>query len=181
MLRIPAGLLALGLVLPDLGATSAAADGNGLVLLGLFQKTCAQRPALPTTLQRLAKAAGFESEHTITAEMESGANLDIVYFAKLVQGAATVKMSAYFSGSRDAPVVNCSTSTTGVNAKDLATAVEAAEHVASPSTQVSNDGAVVRLKWTFGSGDANDWLEMSSRRDEPRLAGLNLSYQVRKP
>jgi hypothetical protein len=177
MLRIP-----VGLVLLSLGAVPAAADGRGLALLGAFEQTCGQRPALPTVLQRLAKAVGFESQDgDIRPDLERGDKLDVTYFAKLVQGEATFGLSACFSGSTDAPEVTCSMGAIDANAKDLAAAVEAAEHVASPDTAVSKDGALVTLKWTFGAANRSDWLEMRARRDEPRRTGLTLSYQVRKP
>ncbi|OAF14213.1 hypothetical protein AYJ54_42365 [Bradyrhizobium centrolobii] len=177
MLRIPVCLLFLGL-----GAISAAADDNGLALLDFFEKTCARRPALPTTLQRLAKAAGFESEHgDLTPDMESGDELDLIYFAKLVRGAATFKLDAYFSGSRGAPSVSCTMTTSGVNGQDLAPAIEAAEEVTSPGTEFSKDGVIGKLNWTFGAAGGNDRLEMTFRRDEPRRTYLNLTYQIRKP
>jgi len=177
MLRIPICLMLLGL-----GAIPAAAADNGLALLGLFEKTCAQRPALPTALQRLAKAAGFESEHgDITPDMESGDKLDLIYWATLVRGAATFKLNAYFSGRRDAPSVSCTAATIGVNGQDLVAAIEAAEKVTSPSTELSKDGAFSRLKWTFGAAGGNDSLDLSFRRDEPRRTSLNLTYQIRKP
>ncbi len=175
ILGIPVCLLFLGL-----GAGSAAADDKGLALLDLFEKTCARRPALPTALQHLAKAAGFENEHgDLTPDMESGDELDLVYFAKLERGGATFKLDAYFSGSRGAPSVSCTMAASGVDGKDLAPAIEAAEKVASPVIEFSNDGVIGRLKWTVGGADRNDRLEMAFRRNEPHRTSLNLTYQIR--
>jgi len=172
----------LCLLLLCLGAAPAAADDNGLALLAFFEKTCAQRPALPTALQRLAKAAGFASEYgDIAPDAESGEKLDLIYWAKLELGAATFKLSAYFSGDRNATSVSCTIATVGVNGHDLVPAIEVAEKVASPSTELSQDGLFGRLKWKFGAADGNDRLELSFRRDEPRRTSLNLSYQIRKP
>jgi hypothetical protein len=177
MLRAPICLLLLGL-----GACRDAADDNGLALLGFFEKTCAWRPALPTALQQLAKAAGFASEYgDVTPDTESGDKLDLLYFAERVQDAAAFKLNAYFSGSRDAPLVICAIATVGVNGQDLAPAIEAAEKVASPATENSNDGAFGALKWAIGAAGGDDWLELRFRRDEPRRTSLTLSYQIRKP
>lgn len=173
--------VSLGLLLLVLAATPAAADGRGLALLGVFEQTCGQRPALPTQLQRLAQAAGFASDNgDIRPDQETGDKLDVIYFAKLVQGEATFSLSAYFSGIIVAPVVSCSIGTIGADAKDLAAAVEATEHVTSPVAEVSNDGAMSMLKWTFGVAKS-DWLELRARRDSPRRVSVALSYQVRKP
>jgi hypothetical protein len=175
MWRLPLCLLFLGL-----GAVTAAAEDNGLALLDVFDKTCARRPALPTALQRLAKAAGFESEHgDITPGMESGDKIDLLYFANLVRGAVTFKLDAYFSGSRDAPTVSCSMATSGVNGQDLAPLIEAAKNVTSPSIEISKDGVFGRLIWTAGA-DGDDRLAMTFRRDEARRASLSLTYQIRK-
>src|SRR5262249_25462757 len=152
-LRVPICLLLLGL-----GACHDAADDNGLALLGFFEKTCARRPALPTVLQHLAKAAGFASEYgDVTPDMESGDKLDLLYFAERVQDAAPFKLNAYFSGRSDAALVICTIATVGVNAQDLAPAIEAAEKVTSPGTEYSNDGASGAMKWAIGAADGDDW------------------------
>ena len=111
--------------------------------------------------------------------MESGDKIDLIYGARLELGALSFSLISYFTGSRGAPWVSCSITTTGVNGQDLAPAIEAAEKVTSPSAEFSQDGVVGHLKWTFGAADGNDRLEMIFRRDERRLAALNLTYQIR--
>src|SRR5262245_15208586 len=64
----------------------AAEEDNGPLLVDLFARTCALRPALPSELERIASKLGFVSEGgAITADMERGPRIDILYSAKLMK------------------------------------------------------------------------------------------------
>ncbi|MBR0757643.1 hypothetical protein JQ604_36160 [Bradyrhizobium jicamae] len=171
-----AGLAALAFA----GAAVAEED-HGPVLVDLFAKTCALRPALPSELDRLASGLGFvNTAGPIKPDMERGPNIEIVYFAKLVQRGETVSINAYFTGPLDGPTVNCALNTVGVSPEALPGLVEKSLKVHQRTEKPADDNGRIVANWRFGATDDGDTLETWTRRDPPRSAAINLAYRGRK-
>src|SRR5215469_6349972 len=119
MVRVAfAGLAMLALA----GAAAVAAqEDNGPALVDLFARTCARRLALPSEIERLASGLGFVSEGgRISADMERGPRIDILYTARLTKQGANVGLTAYFDGPPDGLSVTCALTAVDVSADALA-------------------------------------------------------------
>jgi hypothetical protein len=169
-----AGLVLLALV----GATSAEED-NGSTLVDLFAKTCARRPGLPSDMALIAAELGFVQDGgPITAEMQAGPQIDIVYTARLMKrGEKVASISAYFSGPANGPTVSCAVSAFNVSAEALPALIERSLKVRDRTDEPAPDDNRIRAKWRLGAAADADTLEMWTRRNPPRLASLNIAYR----
>lgn len=176
MIRLAlAGLAMLAL------AGTAAAEDNSALLVDLFAKICAPKPALPSQVERIATGLGFVSDGgPITAEMERGPKIDILYMAQLIRrGERLGSMSAYFAGPDDGPEVSCSVSAVGVSADALPSLVEKSLKARERTDKPSKDENLRLASWRFGTG-SGDTLDMSVWRTPPRRASISISYFAHK-
>lgn len=176
MWRTPVCALLLGL-----SAAPAAANDNGPALLSVFERTCGQRPALPTILQQSARAAGFDDgQLDLAPEMKTPEKLNVTYFAKLDLDGVHFILNALFVDENGALYVTCDLSAPGVD-EDVIAAIETAEKVSLPHIEVRNDGATSVLNWPSADGDPVIGLKLRTQRDEPRHALLTLGYKLPRP
>lgn len=171
-----AGLAVLALV-----DAATAAEDNGPTLVDLFAKTCALRPALPSEMERIGSALGFVSRGSaITAEMESGPSIDILYSARFTQRGENIGLTAYFDGPADGPTVTCSLSVTGVSAEVLPGLIETSLDARNRTEKPAVDDNRLLLSWSVGTAEDGDALEISARRDASRRASIALKYRGRQ-
>ena len=169
-----------GLAMLALVSAAAAEEDHGPVLVDLFARTCALRPALPSELESTATGLGFVGDGRISAEMEGGPNIDIVYSARLEKWGENVGISAYFSGPIDGPTVICSLTSRGVSADALPDLIEKALNAHDRTEKAANDGNRLLASWRTGAAGDGDTLEMSSWRTSPRLTSIKIEYRGRK-
>ncbi|WP_128924315.1 hypothetical protein [Bradyrhizobium guangxiense] len=170
-----------GLALLALAGAAGAEEDNSALLVDLFAKICAPKPARPSQVERIAASLGFVSDgRPITAEMERGANIDILYAAKLARrGERLGSMTAYFTGPDDGPSVSCTVSAVGVSADALPGLIETSLKARERTDKPSNDGNHRLAIWRVGSG-SGDTLEMSVWRTAPHRASININYDATK-
>jgi hypothetical protein len=160
------------------GAASAEED-NGPTLVDLFAKTCARRPGLPSDMALLAAELGLVKDGgPITAEMQAGPEIDVVYMARLMKrGEKVASISAYFSGPANGPTVSCAVSAVNVSAEALPGVIEKSLKVRDRTDEPAADDDRRRAKWHLGAAADADTLEMWTRRNPPRLASINIEYR----
>lgn len=161
-----------------LAGAAAAEDDNTALLVDLFAKTCALKPALPSQIERTATGIGFVSDSPITSEMERGPRIDILYMAKLIRrGEKLGSMTAYFAGPDDGPSVTCTVTATGVSADALPGLIETSLKARERTAKPSNDDNHRLASWRAGSGDI---IDMSAWRTPPRRASISITYVATK-
>ncbi len=169
------------LALLALAGTAAADEDNAALLVNLFAKTCGMRPALPSELERLAAGLGFESSNgPITAEMEAGPQVDIVYAATWTEGNGKASLSAFFNGPINSPTVACGVRTTGVSPETLPGLVEISLNAHDRTNEATGDPDMARFTWHAGAAESGDTLEVSTRKAAPRRAAIDMTYTARK-
>jgi hypothetical protein len=157
--------------------TVAAEEDNGPALVDLFARTCALRPALPSEMERTASGLGFVGEGgPITAKMEGGPQIDILYSARLAKRGQDVGLTAYFAGPSDGPTVTCALSAVGVSADALPGLIETSLKARNRTEEPAADGRL-RVNWRVGEAEGGDALEMWARRDSPRRASIHIVYR----
>ena len=167
-----------GLVMLALSGAVAAEEDHGSTLVDLFAGTCAKRPASPLVIQLFASELGFvSSDRPITADMERGPQIDILYMARFTKQGLNVGLSAYFSGPADAPSVSCSLSSADVSAEALLALIENSLKVRDRTEETANDGNRRLAKWRVGAAENGDTLDMSAWRVPPRRASIGLTYR----
>jgi hypothetical protein len=149
------------------------------LLVDLFGKICAPKPARPSQVERIAVGLGFVSVGgPITPAMERTANIDILYSAELIRrGERLGSMTAYFTGPDDGPNVTCTVSVVGVSADALPGLIETSLKARERTDKASNDADHRRASWHVG---ADDTLDMSVWRTPPYRASLNINYVAHK-
>jgi hypothetical protein len=158
----------------------AAEEDHGPALVDLFARTCVRRPALPSEIERMATGLGFLSDGgPISAAMESGPKIDILYMARLTQRGENVSLTAYFAGPSDGPTVICTLTAVGVSAEALPDLIEKSLKPRDRTDKPAADDIRRQASWRLGAGDG-DALDMSARRDPPQRASINLEYLGRK-
>ena len=167
-------------------ATAAAEEDNGHALVDLFARTCARRPALPSEMERIPSGLGFVSEGgAISADMERGPKIDILYMARLTSPSGKVGLTAYFSGPADGPAVNCALTATSVSPDALPALVEKALKVRDRTAMAAPDDNRLVVSWHLDAHlDASadgDRVERWARQDLPRRASIQVEYRGRKP
>ncbi|MFS8048748.1 hypothetical protein [Rhizobium sp. BR 314] len=170
-----AGLAMLTLVSPV-----AAEEDYGPVLVALFAKTCAIRPALPSELARIVTGLGFVSEDKISADMEAGPQIDIVYRARFAGSGRNVSLSAYFGNSVTEPDVSCSLNTIGVSADALPGLIEKSLDAHDRTEQLANDGNRFVASWRTGAAQGSDTIGISAWRTSPQRTSISITYHSRK-
>lgn len=157
---------------------AVAEEVEAPVLVDLFVNTCMRRPALPSELDRIASQLGFTSERgPISAEMESGPQIDILYFAKLMVRGEKVGIAAYFSGPIDAPTISCKVGSLKASTDRLPELIEQSVETYERSEKVIADGNGLGVKWRLRTGDSGDTLELRSYQHlGPRRASINIEY-----
>jgi hypothetical protein len=170
-----------GLALLAFAGTAAAEEDNSAMLVDLFAKICASKPARPSQLEHIATALGFASESgPITPDMERGPKIDIVYGAKLVRGNERLgSVSAYFTGPDDALEVSCAVTLVGVSADALPGLIEKSLKARERADQPTSNENHRQVNWRVGAG-SGDKLDMSVWRTSPRRASINLNYVAYK-
>lgn len=170
-----------GLALLALAGAAGAEEDNSALLVDLFAKICAPKPARPSQVERIAAGLGFISDGPpITAELERGANIDILYAAKLIRrGERIGSMTAYFTGPDDGPRVSCTVLAVGVSADELPGLIEKSLKARERTDKPSNDDNHRLASWRVGSG-SGDALEMSVWRTSPHRASININYDATK-
>jgi hypothetical protein len=168
-----------GLLLLAISGAAAAEEDHGPTLVDVFAKTCARRPALPSELELLAAELGFVTNGgPITAEMQAGPQIDIVYTARLTKrGEKVASISAYFSGPANGPTVSCAVSAFNVSAEALPGLIEKSLKVRDRADEPAADDDRRRAKWRLGAAADADTLEMWTRQSPPRLASINIQYR----
>jgi hypothetical protein len=170
-----------GFALLALAGAAGAEDDNSTLLVDLFAKICAPKPARPSQVERIAASLGFVSDGgPITAEMERGAKIDLLYSAKLIRrGERLGSMTAYFSGPDDGPSVTCTVSAVGVSADALPELIETSLKARERTDKPSSDDNHRLASWRVcaGSGDA---LDMSVWRTSPHRASITINYYAYK-
>jgi hypothetical protein len=157
---------------------AAAEEDNGPALVDLFAKTCALRPALPSEIERTALGVGFVSEGSaISANMESGPRIDILYSAKLTKQGEKVGLTAYFDGPAGGPTVTCTLTATGVSTEALPGLIEKSLNARDRTEKPAADNNRLLTSWRVGAAGDGDMLEMSARRDPPRRASIRFVYR----
>jgi hypothetical protein len=169
-----------GFAMLALANAVAAEEDHSPALVDLFAKTCAIRPALPSELERTATGLGFVGEGAISAEMEAGPRIDIVYMARLTKRGENVSLSAYFEGPVEGPTVSCSLTTIGVSAEALPGLIEKSMNAYDRTEKVANDGNRLLASWRIGAAGSDDTLDMSAWRTSPRRASISITYRSRK-
>jgi hypothetical protein len=166
-----AGLAALALM-----DAARADDDNSALLVDLFVKVCAPRPAKPSQVERIATGLGFVSDGgPITAETERGPTIDLLYSAKLIRrGERIGGMSAYFSGPGDGPHVTCTVTATGVSADVLPGLIQTLLQARERTDKPSNDANHLMASFHVGG----DTLESSVWRTSPRRASISIDYDA---
>ncbi|MBR0831436.1 hypothetical protein JQ596_38620 [Bradyrhizobium manausense] len=166
-----------GLAMLACAGAVAAEEDNSALLVDLFAKICAPKPALPSQVERVATSLGFVSDGgPITAEMERGPKIDILYMAKLIRrGERIGSMSAYFAGPDDGPSVTCTVTATGVSADALPGLIEKSLKARERADKPSNDENHRLASWRVGTG-SGDTLDMSVWRTSPRRASISIGY-----
>jgi hypothetical protein len=168
------------MVLAFAGAVAAEED-HGPMLIDLFAKTCARRPALPSEIERMATGLDFVSDgHPISAAMENGPQIDILYMARLTQRGENVSLTAYFAGPADAPTVICTLSAVGVSAEALPDLIEKSLKPGDRTDKASADDNRRQANWRLGAAGEGDALDMSAWRTPPRRAAINIEYRAGK-
>ena len=172
--------IAVFAVLALAGAAGAEED-NSALLVDLFAKVCAPKPARPSQIERIAANLGFVSDGgPITAEMERGPRIDILYSAKLTRrGERLGGMTAYFEGPDDGPSVTCTVSAVGVSADALPGLIETSLNARARTDSPSNGDDHRRASWQVGAGNG-DTLDMSVWRTPPHRASISNSYRALK-
>jgi hypothetical protein len=166
-----------GLAVFSLAGAVAAEQDNGPALVDLFARTCAKRPALPSEMARIAAKLGFVSDGgAISADMERGVRIDILYSARLPKPDGKIGLTAYFEGPADGPTVTCAVSGTGVLAETLPHLIETS---LSARQRAEKEPAGTRrlVSWRLGAADGSDALEMSAHREPPRRGSIQLTYR----
>ena len=167
----------VGSVILMLTGAAAAEEVEGPVLVDLFANTCMRRPALPSELDRIASQLGFTSESSpISAELESGPQIDILYFAKLMVRGEKVGISAYFFGPVDAPAVSCTVGSLKASTDGLSELVERTVETYERSEKVIGDGNGLAVKWRPGAADSDDRLELRTYKKPMRHASITMFY-----
>ncbi|MBR0718563.1 hypothetical protein [Bradyrhizobium liaoningense] len=162
-----------GLALLALAGTAVAEEDNSAMLVDLFAKICAPKPARPSQIQRIATSLGFVSDNPVTPEKERGANIDVIYFARLMKNGEKVGgISTYFTGPDDGPTVSCSVSATGVSADTLPSLIETSLKARERADQPTEKENYHRASWRVGA----DTIEMSAWQTPPRRASISMSY-----
>ncbi|MBW7972649.1 hypothetical protein [Bradyrhizobium sp. BR 10289] len=168
-----------GLALLALGGAAGAEEDNSALLVDLFAKICAPKPARPSQVERIAGGLGFVSDGgPITAEMERGPKIDILYMAKLMRrGERLGSMTAYFAGPDDGPSVTCTVSAVGVSADALPGLIETSLKAGERTDKPSKDDNLRLASWRTGAGDT---LDMSVWRTSPQRASITINYYADK-
>ena len=170
-----------GLAMVALAGAIAAEEDNGSALVDLFARTCALRPALPSEMSRIASGLGFVSEGgAISAEMEAGPRIDILYSARLTKRGEKVGLTAYFDGPADGPTVTCALTAVGVSADALPGLIETSLNARDRTEKAAVDDNRRLASWRVGAAGDGDTLEMSARRESPRRASIQIVYRSRK-
>jgi hypothetical protein len=166
-----------GFALLALAGAAGAEEDNSALLVDLFAKICAPQPSRPSQVERIASSLGFVSDGgPITAEMERGPKLDLLYSAKLIRrGERLGSMTAYFTGPDDGPSVTCSVSAVGASADALPGLIETSLKARERTDKPSNDDNHRLANWRVGTG-SGDTLEMSVWRTSPRRASISVNY-----
>ncbi len=173
------GLAAL--VVLALAGAAAAEEDHGPVLVDLFARICARRPALPSEIERLATGLGFVSDGgPISAAMESGPQIDILYMARLTQRGENVSLTAYFAGPADGPTVICTVSAVGVSAEVLPDLIEKSLRARDRTDKASTNDNQRQASWRLGAAGEGGALEMSAWRAPPRRAAINIEYRGKR-
>ncbi|WLB51987.1 hypothetical protein [Bradyrhizobium japonicum] len=167
-----------GFALLALASAAGAEEDNSALLVDLFAKICAARPS---QVERIARGLGFVSDGgPITAEMERGPKIDILYSAKLIRrGERLGSMTVYFAGPDDGPSVTCSVSAVGVSADTLPGLIETSLKARERIDEPSNDDNHRRASWHVGAG-SGEALEMSVWRTSPHRASISINYFATK-
>ena len=170
-----------GFALLALAGATGAEEDNSALLVDLFAKICAPKPARPSQVERIATGLGFVSDGgPITAEMERGPKIDLLYSAKLIRrGERLGSMTAYFSGSDDAPSVTCTVSAIGVSTETLPGLIETLLKAHERADKPSNDDNHRLASWRVGAG-GGDALDMSAWRTPPHRASISINYYAFK-
>ena len=169
-----------GLALLTLAGVAAADEDNGPALVDLFARTCARRPALPSEMERMASGLGFVSDSgAISADMERGPKIDILYMARLTRPSAKFGLTAYFTGPADGPTVNCALTATGVSPDALPALVEKTLKVQDRTGKAAPDDKRLVVSWRLGAADGNK-VEIWAHQDLPRRASIQVEYRGRK-
>lgn len=170
-----------GFALLALASAAGAEEDNSALLVDLFAKICAPKPARPSQVERIAGGLGFVSDGgPITAEMERGPKIDILYSAKLIRrGERLGSMTVYFAGPDDGPSVTCTVSTVGVSADTLPGLIETSLKARERIDKPSNDDNHHRASWHVGAG-SGEALEMSVWRTSPHRASISINYFATK-
>ncbi|MFB9265106.1 hypothetical protein ACFFWD_18440 [Bradyrhizobium erythrophlei] len=170
-----------GLAMLALAGAVAAEEDQGPALVDLFARTCALRPALPSEIERTATGLGFVKDGgPISADMEAGPQIDILYMARLTKRGENVGMTAYFSGPVDGPTVICSLTTIGVSAEALPGLIERTLNAHDQTEKAANDGNRLVANWRVGAAGSDDTLEISAWRTPPRRTSISITYRGRK-
>jgi hypothetical protein len=163
-----------------LGGAVAAEEDNGPALVDLFAKTCALRPALPSEMERIALGVGLVSVDPITADMESGPRIDILYTARLIKrGEKVGSLTAYFEGPADSPTVSCGISAVGVSAEALPALVEKSLNAHHRAEKTPADEKRLQASWRIGAKEG-DMLDVSAWRTSPQRASISFNYRGAK-
>ncbi len=166
-----------GLAMLALAGCAAAEEDSGPTLVDLFARTCAQRPALPSELDRIATKVGFVNDHgAIPADMERGPRIDILYFANLTKRGEKFAMDAYFFGPADGPTVSCGLVAVGVSAEALPGLIETSLNAHDRTDKASTDDNLREASWRVGVAGGGDSIEMLARRDS-RRASIVIKYR----
>jgi len=170
-----------GFALLALAGATGAEEDNGALLVDLFAKICAPKPARPSQVERIATGLGFVSDGgPITAEMERGPKIDLLYSAKLIRrGERIGSMTAYFAGPDDAPSVTCTVSAVGVSTETLPGLIETLLKARERADKPSNDDNHRLASWRVGAG-GGDALDMSAWRTPPHRASISINYYAFK-
>ncbi|OPY98542.1 hypothetical protein A5906_30950 [Bradyrhizobium sacchari] len=170
-----------GFALLALAGAAGAEEDNSALLVDLFAKICAPKPAKPSQVERIATGQGFVSDGgPITAEMERGPRMDLLYSAKLIRrGERLGSMTAYFAGPDDAPSVTCTVSAVGVSADALPGLIETSLKARERTNKPSSDDDHHLASWRVGSG-SGDTLDMSVWRTSPHRASITINYYATK-
>jgi len=170
----------VGLAILAFAGAAVADEDNGPALVDLFAKTCARRPALPSDIARLATGLGFVGDGTVTAEMERGPQIDILYIARLAKAERNVSMTAYFAGPVEGPTVICTLSTAGVSAEALPRPIETSLNARDRTETAGTDTNQRKASWHVGAAGDGDTLDLSAWRTSPQRASVTITYRGAK-